>query len=284
MMTSVIAVSVAVLAAWLMLPLARRLVKMRPAPSRPSAPASLARSLARWLDDVPVPLWYVRRRVGAKLTARLKRAGLPWTNEQFMALEWTLAWFGLFAGSCIWAVAPSLPGRFLSVLLIAGGAFGPSIWLGERADDRRQAIERVLPDFLDRLTLALSAGLGFEVALRRTVMATEGVLGDELARCVRYLDWGETKAQAMEALADRNPSPEVRAFVSAVRRAETLGASLNKTLRVQRDLMRARRRRRAQEASRRLPVLIVFPLVFFFLPALLIVYLAPPMLHLFLGR
>jgi hypothetical protein len=31
-------------------------------------------------------------------------------------------------------------------------------------------------------------------------------------------------------------------------------------------------------------VLIVFPLVFFFLPALLIVYLAPPLLHLFLGR
>ena len=63
-----------------------------------------------------------------------------------------------------------------------------------------------------------------------------------------------------------------------------LGTSLANTLRVQTRLLRAKRRRRAEEASRRLPVLVVFPLVLFFLPALLIIYLAPPLLHLFLGR
>ncbi|HSB90228.1 MAG TPA: type II secretion system F family protein, partial [Anaerolineales bacterium] len=95
---------------------------------------------------------------------------------------------------------------------------------------------------------------------------------------------GHSRSAALLEMGERNPSDDLRAFAAAVRQADRLGTSLAKSLRIQSGLLRDRRRRRAQEAGRRLPVLIVFPLVFFFLPALLIVYLAPPLLHLFLGR
>jgi tight adherence protein C len=93
-----------------------------------------------------------------------------------------------------------------------------------------------------------------------------------------------SRSATLVELGERVPSQDLNGFVASVRQADRLGTSLAKALRVQTGLLRARRRRRAQEASRRLPVLIIFPLVFFFLPALLIVYLAPPILHLFLGR
>jgi tight adherence protein C len=130
----------------------------------------------------------------------------------------------------------------------------------------------------------LEAGLGFEIALRRISDNFPGLLGDELRFVVRQLNRGHMRSSALESLLERIPSNDLAAFVAAVKQTDRLGTSLARTLQVQKKLMRARRKRRAEEASRRLPILIVFPLVFFFLPALLIIYLAPPLLHLFLGR
>jgi tight adherence protein C len=173
---------------------------------------------------------------------------------------------------------------FLAAIVSLSCWYGPETWLSLRRERRQQEIDRSLPDFLDRLSLALGAGLGFEVALRRSAARYPGRLGDELRRMVGQLDRGHSRAQALEEIAERNASDDLRAFTAAVRQADRLGTSLAKALRVQSTMLRNRRWRRAQEASRRLPILIVFPLVFFFLPALLIVYLAPPLLHLFLGR
>jgi Flp pilus assembly protein TadB len=278
-----IAVIVAVLVAWILIPLLSALDRRRP--RRVGRPiASWTKRLEPWLAGIPLPTWFVRWRSRSQLWVKLQRAGVPWSNHGYQAFEWAVAWLGLgLAGLTSW-VLRGFPGRLLAMMVVAVALVAPSAWLRIRSDRRRLAVERQLPDFLDRLTLALSAGLGFEVAMRRTTASLKGLLGDEMRRCVRYLDWGRTKSEAMAQLAMRNPSRDVHAFVTSVRQAETLGSSLAATLQVQRDLIRARRRRRVQEASRRLPVLIVFPLVLFFLPALLIIFLAPPLLHLFLGR
>lgn len=278
-----IASIVAGLTAWLSVPLLSAAAR-RERNSGGGEAKSWMQRLEPWLAAIPLPVWFIQRRSGPKLTARLQRAGISWEDQRFLAFQWGVFWVGIGVALLIGLATGAWLVRALAVLILVGALTGPSFWLGIRADRRGRAVERELPDFLDRLTLALSAGLGFEVALRRTVDSLGGLLGEELRRCVRYLDWGRTKAEAMAQLSHRNPSQAVRAFVTAVQQAELLGSSLAATLRIQRDLMRARRRRRVQEASRRLPVLIVFPLVFFFLPSLLIIFLAPPLLHLFLGR
>jgi tight adherence protein C len=48
----------------------------------------------------------------------------------------------------------------------------------------------------------------------------------------------------------------------------------------QADALREAERRQAEAAARRLPVLLMFPLTFCLLPALLIVFLGPPLLEL----
>jgi tight adherence protein C len=173
---------------------------------------------------------------------------------------------------------------FVALLVLGLGAMGPALWLAWRKDRRLREVEAALPDFLDRLALGLEAGLGFEVALRRSSAQFPGLLGEELQRVVRQLDRGHVRAETLEEMSTRHASNDLRAFVAAVRQSDRLGTSLARSLRSQTTLLRARRRRRAHEAGRRLPILIVFPLVFCFLPALMIIYLAPPLLHLFLGQ
>lgn len=238
-----------------------------------------------WLRAVWLPAGVRRRWAGGDVSQQLGLAGLPWEAGEFAAFRWLLIWIGLgLAVAVVGLRRGDLLGLFLGGSVLAGAWAGPAAWLSLRRETRQHEIDRSLPDFLDRLSLTLEAGLGFEVALRRSAQGCSGRLGEELRRMVRQLDRGHRRGTALEEMADRNPSEDLRVFAAAVRQADRLGTSLAKALRVHSGLLRDRRRRRAQEAGRRLPVLIVFPLVFFFLPALLIVYLAPPLLHLFLGR
>lgn len=240
---------------------------------------------ARILAMVPVPVSVQRMWEGQSSASRIRHAGLIWDEHQYIAFRWLSLWL---LGLCGLLTANGrdwdLLGLFLLSVLTIGGLSYPEIWLRRRIEARKFEIDLALPDFLDRLALGLEAGLGFEIALRRTARNFPGLLGEELRYLVRQLDRGHTRRDLLERMLERVPSTDLGAFVAAVKQTDRLGTSLARTLQVQKALMRARRKRRAEEASRRLPVLIVFPLVFFFLPALLIIYLAPPLLHLFLGQ
>ena len=235
------------------------------------------------LDLIPVPRPLLNRIM--PVDARLvQHAGLGWPLERFAALRYVILCLLTLCAVLVghfrhW----DLMGSFIALLFVAAGIAGPGLWLRWQVEARRAEIDRALPDFIDRLVLGLEAGLGFEPVLRRTAANFSGLLGQELTVLIRQLDLGHPRSEVLRQLADRNPSARVGAFVAAVRQSDRLGTSLARVLRVQSGLLRSYRRRQAQEAGRRLPILIVFPLVFFLLPALLIVYLAPPLLHLILG-
>lgn len=253
------------------------------AAERSDLPLSL--KLLPWLEAVPVPKFLARRWNTGDLNSKLTQAGSLWSPKAFLAFRYLLLLGSIAAAVTMLAHWGSglLP-VVLATLALFSGVLLPQVVMDLQIERRRMSLERSLPDLLDRLNLGLEAGLGFELALRRTSASFRGLLGEEIRRAVRMLDRGHPKSEAIGALAQRSPSRDLGAFAASVRQAERLGTSLSKTLKVQSKLLRAHRQRRAQEASRRLPILIVFPLVFFFLPALLIVYLAPPLLHLFLGR
>jgi tight adherence protein C len=238
--------------------------------------------ITRWLQPFHPPRVLNQYWTGTHGASSMALGGLPWAAEDFAALRWVslLMGFGLAL-----VIALGGDGSVLSVAaalaLSFAGLAGPGYWLQTRIRRRQEEVDKALPDLLDRLALGLEAGLGFEVALRRLARDAPGLLGQEVRQVVRSLDLGVRRSQALQAMARRFDSQDLQAFVIGVRQADVLGTSLAKTLRAQTELLRSARRRRAQEASRRLPILIVFPLVFFFLPALLIIYLAPPLLHLF---
>jgi tight adherence protein C len=243
------------------------------------------RQIARWLLRTPVPARFTRRFDRPELANALRRSSLQMDSHQFIALHWValLTACALLIALLVLRPVDPLSG-LLAALIVVAGACGPRLWLNLQVQRRQTEITLALPDLLDRLAFGLQAGLGFEGVLRRVAPTFPGPLGEELRRTIQDLDFGWRRHQAMDNLARNTGSLDVRGFVAAVRQAEVLGTPLADALRVQIGLLRTARRRRAQEASRRLPVVILFPLVFLFLPALLIVYLAPPLLHLFLMR
>jgi tight adherence protein C len=92
---------------------------------------------------------------------------------------------------------------------------------------------------------------------------------------------GLTRAQALRNFARRTGVTDVRALVAVMIQSDKFGSSIATALRTHADSLRIRRRQRAEEAARKTPVKLVFPLVFCIFPELLVVILAPGMLELF---
>ena len=136
-------------------------------------------------------------------------------------------------------------------------------------------VRRAVPVLLDRLATCVLAGMSIERALRVVAPGTPGALGGALAEGLRALDLGVTRARAYQRIAERAGTDEVRALVAALARAERFGTSVSAALVAQADEARGRARAAAETDARAVPVKLVFPLVFCFLPAFVLLTIAP---------
>ncbi|NPA72501.1 MAG: hypothetical protein GXO35_06700 [Gammaproteobacteria bacterium] len=233
------------------------------------------------LDLIRAPQW-LNRWVPEELMAW---AGIPMEAKVFQKIWWLLitasAWVGVVV---LFWTRGSPEGWFWAFNLFVITILAPPLWLSHRKRKRARYFQRDLPGFLELLALTVEAGLGFEPALRRVSATYPGPLGDELRRVIQLMSLGVPRSEALRQLAKRSPTPEVANFVEAVNLSEQLGTSLARTLQVQVKLLRTRRRQRAEALAQTAPLRIIPALVFFFLPALLLIYLAPPILLFFAQR
>jgi tight adherence protein C len=169
----------------------------------------------------------------------------------------------------------TLTAVLVGVALALAGYFAPTLWLYQRGHDRTRQMQRELPDSLDLLTISVEAGLGFNAAVAQVARNTEGPLSEELSRVIQEMQIGLSRSQALRALADRTPLPELKEFVTAMVQADEFGIPIGKVLRVQSVEMRIKRRQRAEELAQKVPVKILMPLIFFILPTLFIVVMGP---------
>jgi tight adherence protein C len=132
-----------------------------------------------------------------------------------------------------------------------------------------------LPDAIDLLTISVEAGLGFDAALSQVARNTEGPLAGEFFRVLQEMQIGKGRSDALRALGERTTIPELRGFVGAMVQADAFGIAVANVLRAQAKEMRIKRYQRAEEAAQKVPVKILFPLIFFILPALFVVILGP---------
>lgn len=164
----------------------------------------------------------------------------------------------------------------LSVLI---GSILPDYMLDKTISERQARMRRALPDTLDLLTVSVEAGLGLDAAMQKVVEKLRGPLTDELRTALQEMRIGKMRLDALRAAAKRAKVPELTSFVAAVYQADQLGVPISKVLRVQSASLRSQRAQRAREAAGKLPVKMLFPLVFFIFPALFIVTLGPGMIQ-----
>ena len=161
-------------------------------------------------------------------------------------------------------------------LICAVGAFVfPEPFIRDRGDQRQRAMELELPDILDRITISLEAGLGFDSALAHVVEEKEGPCYDEFRRVLQDLQLGVPRETALAALAERTTVRDLRLVISAILQSGRYGLPLAEVLRVQTTELRDKRWARAQEAAMKVPVKVLFPLLFCILPTMFIVILGP---------
>jgi len=171
---------------------------------------------------------------------------------------------------------------FILYLVALGiGFLIPDFWLGRRITARQKRMERGLPDVLDLLVICMEAGLSLDQSTKRTseeLTKAQPELCDELSLVVLEQRAGQARTDAWKHLADRTGTPSIRNLVSMLVQAEQFGTSLARTLRVHSETLRTQRVQRVQEQSAKTSVKLVFPLVFFIFPALLLVTLGPAVL------
>src|SRR5262245_59631758 len=209
----------------------------------------------------------------------------PKATATFLGVR-TLISVGPALAMLVPAVSSGKPlGRALMTAVFAGlwGHLLANLWLRRRARARVEKITRALPDALDLMVVCLEAGLGLNATISRVGeerSAVKDFLGEEFAQVTLELRNGRTRVDALRALGARNGSDDLKALVGLVIQSDKLGASMSKTLRTHADLLRTRRRQRAEEAARKLPIKVLFPLALFILPALFIVTVGPGVLRL----
>ena len=167
----------------------------------------------------------------------------------------------------------------MTILVLAIGFILPYYILSVQARTRRVRIQKSLPDMLDLIFVSVEAGLGFDMALKRTTEKMPGPLSDEISRALDEINKGKRREDALRGIYTRTGVDDISSFMTAVIQSEQLGSNIANMLRVQSTSMRQKRRQRAEEAAMKVPVKMLFPLVFFMFPALFIVILGPAVIR-----
>jgi tight adherence protein C len=221
------------------------------------------------------PPAYVR-----KLDRLLSLAGRPASLplERVLAakplLGVTGAVLGLWLGS-----APEPVLKLVGLFVMLLGYFIPDLLLYSKGQERQKAMQLELANTLDQMLISVEAGLGFEGAMARAGENGKGPLAEELVRTLQDMQVGRSRRESYQALAERTNIPELRSFVQAVVQADTYGIAISRVLRIQAKVMRVKRRQRAEEKAMKLPVTILFPLLFFIFPVLFIAILGPAVIN-----
>ena len=235
---------------------------------RPGPLATLARRLT--------PSGSMRR-----LDQLLATAGRPaaWPLERLVAAKLALSAAAVALGALYIAASATATSILLAAVVAGVSYFVPELLLYGRGQERSKQIGLALADTLDQMTIAVEAGLGFEAALARTGRNGKGPLAEELVRTLQEIQLGHSRREAYESLARRCNLPDLRRFVRAVLQADAYGIAVADVLRTQAAEMRMKRRQRAEEQAMKIPVKVLFPLMFCILPCLFIVLLGPAVLN-----
>ncbi len=246
---------------------------------------TIAKLIFKWASKrIPPP--DLNSPQGEKLAHTLAQAGFIKSGmaQIFQVIRVFCGVGGGLAGFLISMVLGSDTGRIF-IFTIAGvavGLFLPSFYISRRARKRQAAIAKQLSDVLDLLVVCVEAGLGLYEAIK--VVGTEAErqkqeIGTELSLVSAEISAGASLGQAMRNLAERTAVDDIKPLAATLIQSEQLGAQIGPALHASSDALRTRRRLRAEESAQKATVKILFPLVIFVLPAMIMVIVGPAMIQ-----
>ncbi len=164
------------------------------------------------------------------------------------------------------------------LLLAAIGYYLPNLILSRKIFVRKRDLFENFPDAIDLMTVCVEAGLGLDAAMNKVgeEMHVKCMpLAEELNLVNLEIRAGRSREQAFRNLAQRTGVEEIEGLVAMLIQADRFGTSIGVSLRVHSEVLRTKRRLRAEEAAGKIALKLLFPLIFFLFPALMVVIIGP---------
>lgn len=223
-----------------------------------------ARFAERLIEKGNMPLENLRR--------KLVSAGKPMNSAQFFVFKLLL--MGALPFAALVLLQPKDPIILLVPLSI--GFVYPDIWLKNKVKNRHAAILRDLPHIIDLLNICVGAGLDFMVAVGWVTQGfRNSTMIQELKIMLKEIQMGISRRQALKNLSGRINNPEISSFVRTLLQADRMGTPVAEALKMQAEEVRFRRFQRGEEMGLKAPIKLLFPLLFFILPVVMIIVAGP---------
>ncbi len=194
------------------------------------------------------------------LAKKLNLAGRPGgrvSPTEFLAAVELLA-LAVFLGLFVLVLfASGKPANALLLAIVGAGlaAVVPFVWLENRMAERRNAMSRAFPYFMDLSVMSMDAGASFLESLSTYIAENENTpLADEFAQTLSEINMGKSLSDAMVALRERIPTAMVQNALMAIVQGERMGTPMVKVMNEQAEAIRFVRSQNAERLAEEIKI------------------------------
>jgi tight adherence protein C len=219
---------------------------------------------------------YARMLVSAGIRAEMVPVFLGFKFFSVAVLGGLFVIYGIPAGSA------GLHILLIALIFAIIGYLLPTYWLMAKIKARKLSIFQDLPDILDLMMVCVEAGLSVDAAMIRIAGSghyESSALAQEMKQCVQEIRAGKPRHESLRDMGERTEEEDLRGFAAMLIQSERLGTSLVEALRIHSDTLRTKRRQKAEEQAAKTTIKLLFPLVFFLLPAIMVVVVLPAIIR-----
>lgn len=183
-----------------------------------------------------------------------------------------------FAGAFV--VIAFISGKLVSPLILGlifgiAGYFMPDFVLKKVNSKRIEELNNDIPYIIDLLYIATLSGQNVYNAVKIVVEKYDGKICYELQRFIKDIDFGIGKFEAYKNVISRNSSDNFKNLIFLLMQAEKYGSSISDVLKQKSSYIKFEISEEAERKSRRITLLILFPLVFLILPSFIVMVCGP---------
>lgn len=213
----------------------------------------------------------LRQRIRQDLNASGNPSG--YSVEEYLAIC-LLCTVVLGGAAAFLELARASAAALVIVPVMAGLGFGAPLWtLSLQARKRTARIAKQLPYTLDLISLVMAAGSSFTEAIQTLIRDDpDDDLNQELALVLHEIEFGTTRAAALQNMASRIPLESLRSVVGAAVQAENLGTPLSSILKLQAEMLRMHRSVRAEKLSASASLRILVPSMLILIAVVVVVF------------
>lgn len=212
----------------------------------------------------------------ANSTTQLTYSGIKMSASIFWALQVLFTFIGLVAGAYIATSSNASLFQVLLVMLLFGllGSQVMNLYVWNHRKKWRMALEKQLPNSLDLILVVVCAGSTLEAAIKIVAETQKGELPDAFKDVVAETRYGSLMDSLAE-FAKRSGSSSLQIFTGTLQQGLATGASLVDILQMQAAALRRKRRMMLEEKANKLPTKLLFPMLAFCFPVMMIIILVP---------